>query len=228
MKLIKNDSITNILAKDGSRGIKPEAWGEILKDLPVPNDPIRSTGARIRRLRESLGLARPGFAAMIGFSALTLKNYELGYRGVDYSVLRNILALFKKTREYELTEYLVFGDQNSVRAVPKISNADLAGWIVSSEGEELSAFDEDDFGVCARIKDLRVGLGLSRNKFVERFEHPFPTTTLKNYERMVRRPSYFALRHIAEHATDRVAAWNYLTMGPSETTSVGDLWVDAA
>ena len=36
--------------------------------------------AKLRRVREHLGLSRPPFANMLGIPMTTLKNYELGYR----------------------------------------------------------------------------------------------------------------------------------------------------
>lgn len=41
---------------------------------------------RLRQLREQLNLSRPKFAALLGMSPLTLKNYELGYREIGGSL----------------------------------------------------------------------------------------------------------------------------------------------
>ncbi|XEI33434.1 helix-turn-helix domain-containing protein [Aeromonas veronii] len=41
---------------------------------------------RLRQLREQLNLSRPQFAALLGMSPLTLKNYELGYREIGGSL----------------------------------------------------------------------------------------------------------------------------------------------
>lgn len=53
-----------------------------------------SYGARLRVVRESLGISRPKFAVMLHpeFPVTTLKNYELGYRQMAPEVLTHMEA----------------------------------------------------------------------------------------------------------------------------------------
>ncbi|MDO2950581.1 helix-turn-helix domain-containing protein [Aeromonas simiae] len=52
--------------------------------IAILNDGCRH---RLRILRESLGLSRPKFAAMLGIPPTTLKNYELYYREISGGLL---------------------------------------------------------------------------------------------------------------------------------------------
>ncbi|MFB2830300.1 helix-turn-helix domain-containing protein [Aeromonas jandaei] len=56
---------------------------------------------RLRQLREALGLSRPKFAARLGISPLTLKNYELGYREIGGGIFL-LIANHNELNEYVL------------------------------------------------------------------------------------------------------------------------------
>jgi len=51
-------------------------------------------GARMREVRDGMGLSRPKFAAMIhpDFPTTTLKNYELGYRDMGIEIVTRIAS----------------------------------------------------------------------------------------------------------------------------------------
>ena len=58
--------------------------------------------AKLRRVREHLGLSRPPFASMLGIPMTTLKNYELGYRDSSAEVLLIV------ANHHELKSYLPY------------------------------------------------------------------------------------------------------------------------
>ena len=61
--------------------------------------------AKLRRLREHLGMSRPAFAELLGIPPTTLKNYENGYREAIPASVLITLANTELTANY--TAYLV-------------------------------------------------------------------------------------------------------------------------
>lgn len=58
-------------------------------------DPAAEIARRIRTLRETTGLSRPKFAAVMGnMPSATLKNYELHYRETSLQIIQYIAAVF--------------------------------------------------------------------------------------------------------------------------------------
>ncbi|MFR9704950.1 helix-turn-helix domain-containing protein [Aeromonas sanarellii] len=60
-------------------------------DMPSMTALNDSTRQRLRQLRETLGLSRPKFAALLDIPPTTLKNYELGYREIGGGLLLRII-----------------------------------------------------------------------------------------------------------------------------------------
>ena len=60
--------------------------------------------AKLRRLREHLGMSRPGFAKLLGLNAISIKNWELGYRDVAGEL---IVAVANTPETAHLTNYLL-------------------------------------------------------------------------------------------------------------------------
>ncbi len=61
--------------------------------------------AKLRRLREHLGMSRPAFAELLGIPPATLKNYELGYREAIPASL--ILTIYNKPELANYANYLL-------------------------------------------------------------------------------------------------------------------------
>lgn len=60
--------------------------------------------AKLRRIREHLGMSRPGFAKLLGLNAISIKNWELGYRDVAGEL---IVAVANTPETAQLTNYLL-------------------------------------------------------------------------------------------------------------------------
>ena len=71
--------------------------------MTTPELPVLA--AKLRRLREHLGMSRPAFAELLGIPPTTLKNYENGYREAIPASVIVTLANTELTANY--TTYLV-------------------------------------------------------------------------------------------------------------------------
>lgn len=60
--------------------------------------------AKLRRIREHLGMSRPGFAKLLGLNAISIKNWGLGYRDVAGEL---IVAVANTPETARLTNYLL-------------------------------------------------------------------------------------------------------------------------
>ena len=69
----------------------------------TPEVPVLA--AKLRRLREHIGMSRPEFAELLGIPPSTLKNYENGYREAIPASVIVTLANTELTANY--TTYLV-------------------------------------------------------------------------------------------------------------------------
>ena len=65
--------------------------------------------AKLRRIREHLGMSRPEFAKLLGLNAVSVKNWELGYRDVAGEL---IVAVANTPETKWFTDYLL------VKSVP--------------------------------------------------------------------------------------------------------------
>lgn len=63
--------------------------------------------AKLRRIREHLGMSRPGFAKLLGLNAISIKNWELGYRDVAGEL---IVAVANTPETARLTNYLLLNN----------------------------------------------------------------------------------------------------------------------
>ena len=70
--------------------------------MTTPELPILA--AKLRRIREHLGMSRPGFAKLLGLNAISIKNWELGYRDVAGEL---IVAVANTPETAHLTNYLL-------------------------------------------------------------------------------------------------------------------------
>lgn len=179
------------------------------KNRPVPTDPIDATGARIRLLREQLVLSRASFGKQFGINEISLKNYENGYRAVDFDAVRNICEGFKADVQNAVIAFIALGKSVDPAAVPKVSPADLSTTPVEPRTEGYTGIrNEGDIALSKLLREVRTDFfGLSRPKFVELLKSDFPITTVKNYERMARRASYAYVRELVEHARNPLEAW---------------------
>lgn len=179
------------------------------KHRPVPTDPVAATGVRIRRLREQLKMSRPAFAKHFGINAISVKNYELSYRAVDFDAVRNICEGFGVGARDSVIEFIALGKNSDPRSVPNVSLGDLAAKPVQER--EISYNDgmtEGDLAVAKLVREIRTEFfGLSRPKFVLVLGDSVPVTTVKNYERSARRVSYAYARLLASHARSPLEAW---------------------
>lgn len=179
------------------------------KDRPVPADPVVATGVRIRRLREQLKMSRPAFAKHFAINVISVKNYELGYRAVDFDAVRNICEGFGAVVRDSVIEFIALGKNTDVRSVPKVSVGDLSTKPVPErEFGYNDGMVAGDLAIAKLIREIRTEFfGLSRPKFVLVLDGSVPVTTVKNYERAARRTSYAYARQLAYHARNPVAAW---------------------
>lgn len=175
---------------------------------PVPQDPIASTGRRIRHLREHLEMSRPYFADRAGMRPTSLKNYELFFRGVDFDAVRNICELFKPERRDEIIRYIALGSHIDVDKVPAVTMKDMVPGSIAEREGGIRGFTGDDLVLAKLVRAVRMeAFGLSRPRFCDIFPEILPPTTLKNYELGYRRISYDFARHLADLAVDKVAGW---------------------
>lgn len=180
-----------------------------LKLAPVPQDPLASTGRRIRLLREKLELSRPIFADRIGIKQTSLKNYELFFRAVDFDAVRNICELFRPEVRDEVSQYLALGNHINVGRVPAVGREHLIDGNIAEREGGIRGVTDDDLMLIKLIRAVRTeAFQLSRPRFVDLFKDGLPPTTLKNYEMGYRRISYPFARALAELANDPLAAWN--------------------
>ena len=63
--------------------------------------------AKLRRIREHLGMSRPGFAKLLGLNAISIRNWELGYRDVAGEL---IVAVANTPETAHLTNYLLLNE----------------------------------------------------------------------------------------------------------------------
>ena len=63
--------------------------------------------AKLRRIREHLGMSRQGFAKLLGLNAISIKNWELGYRDVAGEL---IVAVANTPETAHLTNYLLLNE----------------------------------------------------------------------------------------------------------------------
>ena len=70
------------------------------QELPV-------LAAKLRRIREHLGMSRPGFAKLLNLNAISIKNWELGYRDVAGEL---IVAVANTPETAHLTNYLLLNE----------------------------------------------------------------------------------------------------------------------
>lgn len=85
---------TNANAKRVSMKMMGESERRNMQQVPAV-DPASAIAKRIRHLRETCGLSRPKFSAILGYMPMTtLKNYELGYREPGIQVIQWIAAVF--------------------------------------------------------------------------------------------------------------------------------------
>ena len=70
--------------------------------MTTPELPVLA--AKLRRIREHLGMSRPGFAKLLGLNAISIKNWELGYRDVAGEL---IVAVANTPETAHLTNYLL-------------------------------------------------------------------------------------------------------------------------
>ena len=71
----------------------------------TPELPILA--AKLRRLREHLGMSRLGFANLLNLNAISIKNWELGYRYVAGEL---IVAVANTPETAHLTNYLLLNE----------------------------------------------------------------------------------------------------------------------
>ena len=70
--------------------------------MTTPELPVLA--AKLRRIREHLGMSRPGFANLLNLNAISIKNWELGYRDVAGEL---IVAVANTPETAQLTNYLL-------------------------------------------------------------------------------------------------------------------------
>ena len=75
--------------------------------------------AKLRRIREHLGMSRPGFAKLLNLNAISIKNWELGYRDVAGEL---IVAVANTPETVQLTNYLLLNSV-PVDSLEKIKEA---------------------------------------------------------------------------------------------------------
>ena len=63
--------------------------------------------AKLRLIREHLGMSRPEFAKLLGLNAISIKNWELGYRNVASEL---IVAVANTPETAQLTNYLLLNE----------------------------------------------------------------------------------------------------------------------
>lgn len=200
-----------------------------VKMAPVPQDPIASTGRRIRNLREKLELSRPQFAKRVGVRATSLKNYELFFRAVDFDAVRNICELFIPSRRDEIIRYLVLGTHTNTDIIPNVTQQDLIDGSIKEREGGIRGVTDDDLMLVKLLRDVRTeGFGLSRPRFCDAFPTDLPPTTLKNYECAYRRMPYDFARYLAEMAHDKVGAWKAITAASRNERYSIAAWVQSA
>ena len=72
--------------------------------MTTANTGLPVLAAKLRRIREHLGMSRPGFAKLLGLNAVSVKNWELGYRDVASEL---IVAVANTPETAPLTNYLL-------------------------------------------------------------------------------------------------------------------------
>ena len=70
--------------------------------------------AKLRRLREHLGMSRPAFAELLGIPPTTLKNYENGYRE---AIPASVIGRWTASPPSRLTPRLRKKDWTSVEGI---------------------------------------------------------------------------------------------------------------
>ena len=73
--------------------------------MTTPELPVLA--AKLRRIREHLGMSRPGFANLLNLNAISIKNWELGYRDVAGEL---IVAVANTPETAHLTNYLLLNE----------------------------------------------------------------------------------------------------------------------
>ena len=63
--------------------------------------------AKLRRLREHIGMSRPAFAKLLNLNAISIKNWELGYRDVAGEL---IVSVANTPETAQLTNYLLLNE----------------------------------------------------------------------------------------------------------------------
>ena len=62
---------------------------------------------KLRRIREHLGMSRPELAKLLNLNAISIKNWELGYRDVASEL---IVAVANTPETAQLTNYLLLNE----------------------------------------------------------------------------------------------------------------------
>ena len=75
--------------------------------MTTANTGLPVLAAKLRRIREHLGMSRPELAKLLNLNAISIKNWELGYR---YVASELIVAVANTPETAQLTNYLLLNE----------------------------------------------------------------------------------------------------------------------
>lgn len=75
--------------------------------MTTANTGLPVLAAKLRRIREHLGMSRPELAKLLNLNAISIKNWELGYRDVASEL---IVAVANTPETAQLTNYLLLNE----------------------------------------------------------------------------------------------------------------------